>query len=169
MITGHRRENFGSGFLNICNAIAALAERHRDWQFIYPVHLNPNVQEPVYAILSNIPNIHLIPPLEYAPFVFLMNKARIILTDSGGVQEEGPTLGKPVIVMRDVTERPEAVESGTALLVGTNYEKIISETESLMIDSARYNSMAKTCNPYGDGFASERIDKYLSAVLLAVC
>ena len=166
LITGHRRENFGSGFRNICTAIAALAEKHSDWQFIYPVHLNPNVQGPVFELLSNTTNVHLIPPLDYAPFVFLMNKARIILTDSGGVQEEGPALGKPVIVMRDVTERPEAVTSGTALLVGTDSDKIVKETESLMLDETRYNSMARAHNPYGDGNASERISNFLDSVFL---
>lgn len=166
LITGHRRENFGSGFRNICTAIATLAEKHKDWQFIYPVHLNPNVQGPVFELLSNTPNIHLIPPLDYAPFVSIMNKAKIILTDSGGVQEEGPALGKPVIVMRDVTERPEAVSSGTALLVGTDIEKIVKETEFLMLDATRYNAMARAHNPYGDGHASERIGSFLEEVLL---
>ena len=166
LITGHRRENFGSGFRNICAAIATLAEKHSDWQFIYPVHLNPNVQAPVFELLSNTPNVHLISPLDYAPFVFLMNKARIILTDSGGVQEEGPALGKPVIVMRDVTERPEAVRSGTALLVGTDTERIVKETEPLMLDETRYNAMARAHNPYGDGQASERISSFLDSVLL---
>lgn len=166
LITGHRRENFGSGFRNICTAIATLAEKHSEWEFIYPVHLNPNVQGPVFEVLSNKPNIHLIPPLDYAPFVFLMNKARIILTDSGGVQEEGPALGKPVIVMRDVTERPEAVKSGTARLVGTDIEKIVKETEALMLDQTRYNAMARAHNPYGDGQASERISNFLDSVLL---
>lgn len=165
LITGHRRENFGSGFKNICTAIAAMANKHSDWQFVYPVHLNPNVQGPVFELLSNTPNVHLIPPLDYAPFVFLMNKARIILTDSGGVQEEGPALGKPVIVMRDVTERPEAVKSGTALLVGTDSEKIVKETESLMLDQTLYNSMARAHNPYGDGQAAERINNFLDSVL----
>lgn len=157
LITGHRRENFGSGFQRICEAIALLAERRPHLHFIYPVHLNPNVQGPVYSILSRIANIHLIPPLDYAPFVHAMNHARLILTDSGGVQEEAPSLGKPVLVTRETTERPEAVAAGAVLLVGTDKARIIQETEHLLDDENAYRKMSGTINPYGDGHAAARI------------
>jgi UDP-N-acetylglucosamine 2-epimerase (non-hydrolysing) len=157
LITGHRRENFGQGMRDICMALQQLAQRHKAWHFIYPVHLNPNVAGPVQAMLAGKPNIHLIGPLDYAPFVFLMNRARIILTDSGGVQEEGPSLGKPVLVMRETTERPEAVISGTVKLVGTATKAIVREVERLMVDDVAYRFMAKATNPYGDGKATPRI------------
>lgn len=161
LITGHRRESFGAGFQSLCEALASLARKHPDWQFIYPVHLNPNVQSPVQQYLSHIDNIYLIPPLDYAPFVQLMNRAKLIITDSGGIQEEAPSLGKPVLVTRSVTERPEAVDAGTALVVGTDTNKIITETESLMSDTTRYARMASVRNPYGDGKAAEKILKVL--------
>jgi UDP-N-acetylglucosamine 2-epimerase (non-hydrolysing) len=157
LITGHRRENFGQGFLNICHAIADLAAAHPDLHFIYPVHLNPHVQKPVYDILNKQNNIHLIAPLDYAPFVLAMDRALFILTDSGGVQEEAPSLGKPVLVMRETTERPEAVTAGTVMLVGTNRRKIIEEAERLITDSDHYRQMAARHNPYGDGQAAGRI------------
>ncbi|MCI5160529.1 MAG: UDP-N-acetylglucosamine 2-epimerase (non-hydrolyzing) [Candidatus Electrothrix sp. AX5] len=162
LITGHRRENFGDGFQNICEAIAVLAARHPEIGFIYPVHLNPNVQQPVNALLGKKKNIHLISPLDYAPFVQAMGQARLILTDSGGVQEEAPSLGKPVLVMRESTERPEAVEMGTVRLVGTDKELIIRETERLLTDEKAYQSMAGRSNPYGDGQAAARIVRGLS-------
>lgn len=161
LITGHRRENFGQGFIDLCNAIKTLAKAHSDWEFVYPVHLNPNVQKPVNDILKGLDNVHLIEPLEYLPFVWLMDKSDLILTDSGGVQEEGPSLGKPVLVMRDVTERPEAVDAGTVKLVGTTPENIIQGVESLLEDDQAYQSMARAINPYGDGCAAERIVKRL--------
>lgn len=159
LITGHRRENFGDGFENICLSIAQLAETFTDVHFIYPVHLNPNVREPVNRILNTqkYKNIHLIEPQAYLQFVALMNKAYIILTDSGGVQEEAPSLGKPVLVMRDTTERPEAVLAGTVKLVGTDREIIVKETSNLLTSSDMYEKMSKSHNPYGDGKASERI------------
>lgn len=157
LITGHRRENFGDGFERVCTAFQTLAKNHPEWHFVYPVHLNPNVQKPVKAILSQLPNFHLIDPLEYAPFVYLMDKAKLIITDSGGVQEEVPSLGKPVLVTREVTERPEGVDAGVAILVGTDAEKIIRETESLMQDEKRYAKMAHISNPYGDGHAASKI------------
>ena len=163
LITGHRRENFGDGFQNICEAIAVLADRYPEIGFIYPVHLNPNVQQPVKALLGKKKNIHLIPPLDYAPFVQAMGQAHLILTDSGGVQEEAPSLGKPVLVMRESTERPEAVEVGTVRLVGTNKELIIRETERLLTDKQAYQSMASKSNPYGDGQSAARILKILRA------
>lgn len=161
LVTGHRRENFGQGFVNICTALKSVATQHPDVDIIYPVHLNPNVQEPVLEILSNIENIKLISPLSYPAFVWLMEKSEIIITDSGGVQEEAPSLGKPVLVMRDVTERPEAVEVGTVVLVGTDIEKITSYTEKLLTDLDYYNSMSSVKNPYGDGKASEKIVNYI--------
>jgi UDP-N-acetylglucosamine 2-epimerase (non-hydrolysing) len=164
LITGHRRENFGEGFHNICQAIRELAKRFCDVNFVYPVHLNPNVQKPVYDVLSGFPNIQLISPVDYPTFVMLLNGANIILTDSGGVQEEGPSLGKPVLVMRDVTERPEAVEAGTAILVGTNKDKIVSEVAKLLTDENAYNAMSKITNPFGDGKASMRIVQFLKNV-----
>ncbi len=157
LVTGHRRENFGQGFVDICHALKEIAQRRTDIQIIYPVHLNPNVQQPVNEILTGVPNIYLIPPLNYPSFVWAMDKARIIITDSGGVQEEAPSLGKPVLVMRDTTERPEAVEAGTVILVGTNRKKIVSETMSLLDDPSRYAAMSHIENPYGDGHACKRI------------
>jgi UDP-N-acetylglucosamine 2-epimerase (non-hydrolysing) len=163
LITGHRRESFGGGFESLCTAIRTLAERHPDWRFVYPVHLNPNVQEPVSRILGGMANVALIEPLEYLPFVWLMDSADVILTDSGGIQEEGPSLGKPVLVMRAVTERPEAVDAGTVMLVGTDREKIIQGVESVLLDRALYDRMARAHNPYGDGRAAERIADILCA------
>jgi UDP-N-acetylglucosamine 2-epimerase (non-hydrolysing) len=160
LVTGHRRENFGEGFASICKALKRISERN-DIEIIYPVHLNPNVQGPVRSILDNRPNIHLIEPLDYLDFVYLMDRAYLILTDSGGVQEEAPSLGKPVLVMREVTERPEAVEAGTVLLVGTDEEKIIRETFSLLDNSALYQKMAQAHNPYGDGHAAKRIIQHI--------
>ncbi len=162
LITGHRRENFGGGFLNICRGIARLADRFPEMSFVYPVHLNPNVQSPVYSILSGRENIHLIAPLSYVPFVALMHRATVILTDSGGVQEEAPSLGKPVLVMRENTERPEAVTAGTVRMVGTDEDLIVSATAELLEDQASYDRMAKAVNPYGDGKASDRIVQALS-------
>ncbi len=157
LITGHRRENFGQGFIDLCSAIKHLAQSHPDWLLIYPVHLNPNVQQPVNQILSHLNNVHLISPQEYLPFIWLMDQSDLILTDSGGIQEEGPSLGKPVLVMREVTERPEAVTAGTVKLVGTNKDSIINGVESILLDQQRYQVMATASNPYGDGHASERI------------
>lgn len=157
LITGHRRENFGDGFEHICTAIKKLAKEFKDVEFIYPVHLNPNVQEPVKRILKGLDNVKLIEPQSYLPFVGLMNDAYLILTDSGGVQEEAPSLGKPVLVMRDTTERPEAVTAGTVKLVGTNAEDIYREAKKLLSDEAAYKQMAAASNPYGDGQAVERI------------
>jgi len=162
LITGHRRENFGEGFKNICKAIKTLAKQFPKVSFIYPVHLNPNVKKPVYTLLGNQKNIHLIKPLGYLPFVALMNRATIILTDSGGVQEEAPSLGKPVLVMRETTERPEAVDAGTVKLVGTNPALICSEAENLLNSTEAYEAMSRAHNPYGDGKAAERIIKLLS-------
>lgn len=164
LVTGHRRESFGLGFENICNAIKHVAENN-DVQFIYPIHLNPNVQEPVKKILSNIDNIALIPPQDYAPFIFLMKKSHIILTDSGGVQEEAPTLGKPVIIMRDTTERNEGIDFGSAILSGTDVNNIISSIELLLNNKEKYDKMAKATNPFGLGLAAEKIyDKILSSL-----
>jgi UDP-N-acetylglucosamine 2-epimerase (non-hydrolysing) len=173
LITGHRRENFGGGFENICNAIAELARCFPDVHFVYPMHLNPNVREPVLRILrstdirnqqSAIGNVHLIEPLDYLPFVAMMNRAHIILTDSGGVQEEAPSLGKPVLVMRDTTERPEAVAAGTVRLVGTDYQAIVDGVSEMLTDQTVYESMSRAHNPYGDGKATERhiqaLEKY---------
>jgi UDP-N-acetylglucosamine 2-epimerase (non-hydrolysing) len=157
LITGHRRENFGEGFVNICEALAELAKKFRSVHFVYPVHLNPNVQDPVNLLLSETDNIHLVAPLDYEPFVYLLKHCFLVLTDSGGIQEEAPSLGKPVLVMRDVTERPEAVEAGTVKLVGANKSKIINETSTLLEDTASYSAMARAHNPYGDGYACDRI------------
>ena len=158
LITGHRRENFGEGFLNICHAIKHLAEQYKDVDFVYPMHLNPNVRKPVLEILGEkAENIFLIEPLDYLPFVYMMQHSTLILTDSGGVQEEAPGLGKPVLVMRDTTERPEAVEAGTVLLVGTNREKIEQGVSMLLDDADTYRRMSEAVNPYGDGHACERI------------
>lgn len=156
LVTGHRRENFGRGFENICEAIADLARR-KDTQIIYPVHLNPNVQEPVRRHLDGLPNVHLIPPQGYLEFTFLMTQSHLILTDSGGIQEEAPSLGKPVLVMRDTTERPEAVDAGTVALVGTAREQIVSAAARLLDDPEHWQSMSQSINPYGDGTASRRI------------
>lgn len=161
LVTGHRRENFGQGFLNICEGLKALAREYPDVDIVYPVHLNPNVQKPVNEILSDVDNVYLIPPLDYEPFVYLMYKSYFILTDSGGIQEEAPSLGKPVLVMRDTTERPEALKAGTVKLVGTDKEKIIAECKVLLDDEEAYKVMSKSHNPYGDGKACERIVSYL--------
>ena len=161
LITGHRRENFGEGFENICHAIADLAREFKDYCFIYPVHLNPNVRKPVFEILSKRENIFLIDPLNYLPFIFLMDKAKLILTDSGGVQEEAPSLGKPVLVMRDTTERPEGVDAGTVKVVGTNKQAIIDATKTLLTNKSEYSKMANAVNPYGDGFSAIRIKDIL--------
>ena len=161
LVTGHRRENFGQGFLNICEGLKALALEYPDVDIVYPVHLNPNVQKPVNEILSDVDNIYLIEPLDYEPFVYLMHKSHFILTDSGGIQEEAPSLGKPVLVMRDTTERPEALAAGTVKLVGTDKDKIIAECKILLDDEAAYKVMSKSHNPYGDGKACERIVSYL--------
>jgi UDP-N-acetylglucosamine 2-epimerase (non-hydrolysing) len=163
LITGHRRENFGDGFERICEAIAALARRYPDMDLLYPVHLNPNVREPVNRLLSNIPNVHLIEPQDYLPFVYLMTRATVILTDSGGIQEEAPSLGKPVLVMRDTTERPEAVAAGTVRLVGTDARAIIAGVSQLLDDRGEYERMSFAHNPYGDGRACERIVDALCA------
>jgi UDP-N-acetylglucosamine 2-epimerase (non-hydrolysing) len=162
LVTGHRRENHGQGFINICEALREIAETHPEVQIIYPVHLNPKVQKPVYEILEHIKNINLIDPLAYPAFVWLMNRAELIITDSGGVQEEAPSLGKPVLVMRDTTERPEAVDAGTVILVGTDKQKIISEANNLLKDKDKYNQMSKLHNPYGDGKACQRIVDFIS-------
>lgn len=164
LVTGHRRENFGQGFENICQALCDLATMYPQVEIIYPVHLNPNVQEPVNRILSNVANINLIEPLDYLPFVKLLDISYLILTDSGGVQEEAPSLGKPVLVMRDTTERPEAVIAGTVKLVGANRDKIVSVTDHLLADDHAYKQMAKVHNPYGDGQASKRIREFLMAI-----
>jgi UDP-N-acetylglucosamine 2-epimerase (non-hydrolysing) len=160
LVTGHRRENFGSGFENICMALRAIADRS-DVQIVYPVHLNPNVQGPVQKILSGASNVHLLPPLDYLPFVYLMDRSHIIITDSGGVQEEAPSLGKPVLVMRDTTERPEAVAAGTVRLVGTDRNRIVKETERLLESRTEYDAMARAHSPYGDGHAAQRIAEVL--------
>nr|WP_205297501.1 UDP-N-acetylglucosamine 2-epimerase (non-hydrolyzing) [Pantoea multigeneris] len=157
LVTGHRRESFGGGFERICTALAQIARQHPQAQIVYPVHLNPNVSEPVNRILSGIDNIILIEPQEYLPFVWLMNRAWIILTDSGGIQEEAPSLGKPVLVMRDTTERPEAVDAGTVRLVGTDIEKIVNEVSTLLTDEAMWQAMSHAHNPYGDGSACAKI------------
>ena len=162
LITGHRRENFGQGFINLCMAIRDLATHHPDWDLIYPVHLNPNVQKPVYEILGNEVNVSLVDPQDYAPFVWLMNQSDLILTDSGGIQEEAPSLGKPVLVMRDVTERPEAITAGTVRLVGTDRAKIVAEVELILNDESVYVAMSQSHNPYGDGLAASRIVETLT-------
>lgn len=164
LITGHRRESFGTGFDNICNAIKTLAERYPDIDFIYPVHLNPNVQEPVRRILSSNTNVKLVEPLDYLPFVYLMGRSKVILTDSGGIQEEAPSLGKPVLVMRGTTERPEAVDAGTVLLVGTDPNIIVSSLSRLLDDEDSYSKMAESHNPYGDGMSAQRIVSILNSL-----
>ncbi|MBV5277777.1 MAG: UDP-N-acetylglucosamine 2-epimerase (non-hydrolyzing) [Campylobacteraceae bacterium] len=161
LITGHRRENFGDGFLNICEALRTLAKKYGDVDFVYPVHLNPNVQKPVTKILSGIDNIYLIEPLEYLQFVYLLNQSYLVLTDSGGVQEEAPSLGKPVLVMRDTTERPEALLAGTVILVGTDKESIVSNVSLLLDNEKSYTKMAYAHNPYGDGSACAKIIDFL--------
>lgn len=161
LITGHRRENFGDGFERICRAIATLARRYPDMDLVYPVHLNPNVREPVGRLLSGIANVHLIEPQDYLPFVYLMTRATVILTDSGGIQEEAPALGKPVLVMRDTTERPEAIDAGTARLVGTDEASIADGVALLLDDEGEYRRMSVAHNPYGDGQACERIARSL--------
>lgn len=161
LVTGHRRENFGQGFLNICKSLATLAKKYQDIQIVYPVHLNPNVQQPVNELLSNIDNIFLIEPQDYLPFVYLMNRSYLILTDSGGIQEEAPSLGKPVLVMRDTTERPEAVDAGTVRLVGTDAAVIEQAVSELLENSAMYQTMSEAHNPYGDGTASQQIINFL--------
>jgi len=163
LITGHRRENFGEGFQRICNAILKLSSRFSDVDFVYPMHLNPNVRGPVLEMLSEIDNIHLIEPQDYPPFVYLMSKAYVILTDSGGIQEEAPSLGKPVIVMRDTTERPEAVEAGTVRIVGTSEESIVDAVTELLVDDSVYEKMSEANNPYGDGRAAQRIIEHISS------
>ena len=161
LITGHRRENFGDGFMSMCRAIQTLTKKYPDVDFVYPMHLNPNVRKPIHEIwgedLSNLCNMFLIEPLEYLSFVYLMEKSSIVLTDSGGIQEEAPGLGKPVLVMRDTTERPEALKAGTVKLVGTDYDKIVTEVSSLLDNQTYYDEMSKAVNPYGDGKACERI------------
>ena len=157
LVTGHRRESFGGGFERICEALAKTAQQYPEVQIVYPVHLNPNVREPVNRLLKGVQNIHLIEPLDYLPFVWLMNRSDIILTDSGGIQEEAPSLGKPVLVMRDTTERPEAVEAGTVKLVGTETNAIFDALVTLLTSEKAYNSMSKAHNPYGDGKACQRI------------
>ncbi|AJZ63297.1 UDP-N-acetylglucosamine 2-epimerase [Paraburkholderia fungorum] len=163
LVTGHRRESFGDGFERICSALAQLARAHPDADIVYPMHLNPSVREPVNRLLSNIPNVHLIEPLDYLPFVHLMDRAFLILTDSGGVQEEAPSLGKPVLVMRDTTERQEAVDAGVVKLVGTDAQKIFDGASQLLSDSRMYDAMSRGSNPYGDGNACERIARALTA------
>ena len=161
LITGHRRENFGEGFISMCRAIKTLTEKYPDTDFVYPMHLNPNVRRPIHEVfgdnLTGLGNMFFIEPLEYLSFVFLMERSFIVLTDSGGIQEEAPGLGKPVLVMRDTTERPEAVDAGTVKLVGTDYGRIVGETSRLLDDSAAYNAMSHAVNPYGDGLACKRI------------
>ena len=161
LITGHRRENFGDGFISMCRAVKTLSEMHPHVDFVYPMHLNPNVRKPIHEVfgenLSNLGNMFFIEPLEYLSFVYLMEKSTIVLTDSGGIQEEAPGLGKPVLVMRDTTERPEALSAGTVKLVGTDYDRIVNEVSSLLDDIEYYNSMSHAVNPYGDGKACERI------------
>ncbi|GIT98468.1 non-hydrolyzing UDP-N-acetylglucosamine 2-epimerase [Sulfurovum sp. TSL1] len=161
LVTGHRRENFGQGFINICEALKILALNNPDADIVYPVHLNPNVQKPVKEILSDVSNVFLIDPLHYESFIYMMNKSYFIITDSGGVQEEAPSLGKPVLVMRDTTERPEAIEAGTVKLVGTHSQTIIDEAQKLLDDENEYERMSKAHNPYGDGKACERIVDFI--------
>ena len=161
LVTGHRRENHGQGFINICEALKTIALHNKDIDIVYPVHLNPNVKKPVYEILSDIPNIYLIEPLQYEQFIYIMDKSYFIITDSGGVQEEAPSLGKPVLVMRDTTERPEALKAGTVKLVGTNTQKILEEAQKLIDDKIEYEKMSKSHNPYGDGKSCKRIVRFL--------
>jgi len=162
LVTGHRRENFGAGFERICSALAEISRTFPDLDVVYPVHLNPNVQNPVRELLSELPNVHLIEPLDYLPFVYLLERSHLILTDSGGVQEEAPSLGKPVLVMRDTTERPEAVEAGTVRLVGTDAKAIVDGVSELLTNKYTYEAMSKAQNPYGDGYAVPRIVELLA-------
>lgn len=164
LITGHRRENFGDGFISVCRAIKTLAEKYSDADFVYPMHLNPNVRKPIHEVFGEgqLTNLFFIEPLEYLSFVYLMEKSTIVLTDSGGIQEEAPGLGKPVLVMRDTTERPEALDAGTVKLVGTNYDKIVCEVSALLDNKKYYDQMSQAVNPYGDGKACQRIVKYIS-------
>jgi UDP-N-acetylglucosamine 2-epimerase (non-hydrolysing) len=162
LVTGHRRENFGEGFIHICEALKEIALKNPDVNIIYPVHLNPNVQEPVYELLGDVKNIFLVAPMTYLPFIYLMEHSYIVLTDSGGIQEEAPSFGKPVLVMRDTTERPEAVDAGTVILVGTDKEMLVSKCQELLTGGSLYIKMSKAHNPYGDGKASERIIQFLS-------
>ncbi|WHR59294.1 non-hydrolyzing UDP-N-acetylglucosamine 2-epimerase [Acinetobacter haemolyticus] len=166
LVTGHRRENFGQGFLNICTALANLAKKYPDIQIVYPVHLNPNVQQPVNELLANIDNVFLIAPQDYLPFVYLMNRSYLILTDSGGIQEEAPSLGKPVLVMRDTTERPEAVEAGTVRLVGTDVNTIENAVIDLLENLTTYKTMSEAHNPYGDGTACQKIVGYMKSKMV---
>jgi UDP-N-acetylglucosamine 2-epimerase (non-hydrolysing) len=161
LVTGHRRENFGEQFMNICNALKQIAVLHRDIEIVYPVHLNPNVRKPVYEILANVPNVKLIEPLDYEPFIYLMEKSFFIISDSGGIQEEAPSLGKPVLVTRNTTERPEAVDCGAVKLVGTDYHRILEEATSLITNPTLFAEMSNKKNPYGDGKASAHIVDYL--------
>jgi len=161
LVTGHRRENHGQGFINICKALKEIALKNPTFDIVYPVHLNPNVQKPVYEMLSDVSNIHLIKPLQYEEFIYLMDKSYFIITDSGGIQEEAPSLGKPVLVMRDTTERPEAIKAGTVKLVGTDKEKITKEAQKLIDEKELYDKMSKAHNPYGDGKACEKIVEFL--------
>lgn len=161
LVTGHRRENHGQGFINICNALKEIAISNPDIDIVYPVHLNPNVQKPVKELLANTENVHLIEPLQYEQFVYMMDKSYFIITDSGGVQEEAPSLGKPVLVMRDTTERPEALEAGTVKLVGTNTQLIIKEAQKLIDDQEAYERMSRASNPYGDGNACQKVIEFL--------
>ena len=161
LVTGHRRENFGQGFIDICAALKTIALERPNINIVYPVHLNPNVRKPVNELLTGVKNVYLIEPLEYEAFIYLMSLSKVIITDSGGVQEEAPSLGKPVLVMRDTTERPEAVDAGTVKLVGTNTQRIISETNNLLDNKQAYEIMTKAHNPYGDGKACARIINFM--------
>ncbi|WP_371743739.1 non-hydrolyzing UDP-N-acetylglucosamine 2-epimerase [Marinobacterium sp. xm-g-59] len=162
LVTGHRRESFGGGFVRICKALRKISNEHPSCQIVYPVHLNPNVQEPVNRLLADCSNVHLIPPQDYLPFVYLMTQSYMILTDSGGIQEEAPSLGKPVLVMRDTTERPEALDAGTVKLVGTDVELIVSEVRNLLLSESAYATMSRAHNPYGDGQACKRILDFMT-------
>ena len=166
-MTGHRRENFGEGLHNLCLALKTLAQQHPDIQIVYPVHLNPQVQKPAYSLLSRLDNIRLLDPLDYESFIWLMDRAYCIITDSGGIQEEAPALGKPVLLTRDTTERPEAIEAGTAKMIGTNTALIVSETNRLLQDKHLYEKMSTAHNPYGDGNACERIISFMRQRLSA--
>ena len=163
LVTGHRRENHGQGFINICTALKEIALNNPDFDVVYPVHLNPNVQKPVKALLSDIENVHLIEPLQYEQFIYMMDRSYFIITDSGGVQEEAPSLGKPVLVMRDTTERPEALDAGTVKLVGTDTQLIIDEAQKLIDDKEAYEHMSRASNPYGDGHACEKVIQYIKS------
>jgi len=164
LVTGHRRENHGQGFINICQALKIIALDNKDIDIVYPVHLNPNVQKPVREMLSDIPNIYLIEPLQYEQFIYMMDKSYLVITDSGGVQEEAPSLGKPVLVMRETTERPEALKAGTVKLVGTHVKLIVKEAQKLLDKQQEYEKMSKSHNPYGDGKACEKIIKFIEGI-----